>query len=75
MWDGSTSQISQQPLLQSIQIGSLKLCHFEVKALKLSCVKRYVATTMQHGSFYDKYFINGPSLTFCFTEIMFYHQN
>ncbi len=42
MWDGSTSKISQQTLIQSIQNGDLKLCHFEtkVKALKLCWVKR-----------------------------------
>ncbi len=42
MWDGSTSKISQQTLIQSIQNGGLKLCHFEtqVKALKLCWVKR-----------------------------------
>ncbi len=42
MWDGSISKISQQTLMQSIQNGGLKLCHFEtkIKALKLCWVKR-----------------------------------
>ncbi len=42
MWDGSTSKISQQTLIQSIQNGGLKLFHFKtkVKALKLCWVKR-----------------------------------
>ncbi len=29
MWDGSTSKISQQTLIQSIKNGGLKLGHFE----------------------------------------------
>ncbi len=42
MWDGSISKITQQTLIQSIQNGGLKLCHFETKveALKLCWVKR-----------------------------------
>ncbi len=41
IWDGNTSKIAQQTLIQSIQNGGLKLCHFEtkVRALKLSWVK------------------------------------
>ncbi len=37
MWDGSTSKISPQTLIQNILKGGLKLCHFEtkVKALNL----------------------------------------
>ncbi len=30
MWDGSTSKISQQTLMQGIQNIVLKLCHFEI---------------------------------------------
>ncbi len=39
MWYGSTST---KTLIQSINKGGFKLCHFEtkVKALKLSCAKR-----------------------------------
>ncbi len=42
MWDGSTSQILQQTLIQSIHNGGLKLCHFEikVKALNLCWLER-----------------------------------
>jgi exonuclease III len=42
IWDGKTSKIAQQTLIQEIAKGGLKLCHFEtkIKALKLSWVKR-----------------------------------
>ncbi len=42
IWDGSTSKIAQKTLIQQIDKGGLKLCHFEtkVKALNLSWVKR-----------------------------------
>ncbi len=42
LWDDSTSKISQHTLIQNIENGSLKLCHFEtkVKALRLSWLKR-----------------------------------
>ncbi len=37
IWECSTSNISQKTLIQQIDKGGLKLCHFEtkVKALKL----------------------------------------
>ncbi len=42
MWDGSTSKISQQTLIQGKEDGGSKLCHFptKVKSLKLPWVKR-----------------------------------
>jgi hypothetical protein len=42
MWDGSTTKIAQNSLIQSIPRGGLKLCHFETKvtALKMSWVNR-----------------------------------
>ncbi len=42
IWDGTTSKISQKTLIQQIDKGNLKLCHYEtkVKALKLSWIKR-----------------------------------
>ncbi len=45
IWDGSSSKISRKTLIQQIDKGGLKLCHFEtkVKALKLSWVKRLVS--------------------------------
>ena len=45
IWDGSTSKISQRTLIQQIDKGGLKLCHFEtkVKALKLTWIKRLVS--------------------------------
>ncbi len=42
MWEGSTSKITHKKLIQQIEKGGIKLCHFEmkVKALNLSRVKR-----------------------------------
>ncbi len=42
IWDGYTSKIAQKTLIQQIDKGCLKLCHFETKAktLKLSWAKR-----------------------------------
>ncbi len=42
IWDNSTSKIAQNTLIQKIQKGGLKLCHFPMKvhALKLSWIKR-----------------------------------
>ncbi len=42
IWDGSTSKIAQKTLIQQIENGGLKLCHFDtkVKTLQLSWVKR-----------------------------------
>ena len=47
IWDGSTSKISQKTLIQQIEKGGLKLCHFDskIKALKLSWVKRLITKT------------------------------
>ncbi len=41
MWDGSTLKCSQRTLIQSINNGGLKLCHFETKiqSLQLSWVE------------------------------------
>ncbi len=38
MWDDLTSKISQQTLIQGIEDGGLKLCHFptKVKSIKLA---------------------------------------
>ncbi len=38
IWDGHTSKIAQQTMMQPIQNGGLTLCHFEIKVnvLKLS---------------------------------------
>ncbi len=38
LWDDSTSTFSQHTLIQNIENGGLKVCHFEtkVKALRLS---------------------------------------
>ncbi len=38
MWEGKTPNISHNTLIQSIQNGGLKLCHFDVKvkAFKIS---------------------------------------
>ncbi len=45
IWDGSSSKISHKTLIQQIDKGGLKLCHFETKdkALKLSWVKKLVS--------------------------------
>jgi hypothetical protein len=45
IWDNSTAKISQKTLIQSIEKGGLKLCHFEtkVKALQVSWVKRLLS--------------------------------
>ncbi len=42
IWDGTTSKISQKTLIQQIDKGGLKLCHYEtkVKALQLSWIER-----------------------------------
>ncbi len=44
MWDGSTTKIALTTLIQNIENGGLKLCHFEtkVKAIQLSWVKRII---------------------------------
>ncbi len=41
MWDGPTSKISPQNLIEGIKYGGSKLCHFptKVKSLKLAWVK------------------------------------
>ncbi len=31
MWEGSTSTITQETLIQQIEKGGLELCHFEMK--------------------------------------------
>ncbi len=36
IWDGNTSEIAQQILIQAIQNGGLKLCHFETKVKALN---------------------------------------
>ncbi len=48
-WDGTTSKIPQKTLIQQIDKGGLKLCHYQtkVKALKLSGIKRL---TSEKGS-------------------------
>ncbi len=33
MWDGSTSKIPQQTLIQGIEDGGLKVCHFPTKVV------------------------------------------
>ncbi len=50
IWDGLTSKISQQALIQSIPKGGLKLCHLEakVKALNISGLKDYVFIMSQN---------------------------
>ncbi len=45
IWDSTTSKIAQKTLIQQIDKGGLKLCHYEtkVKALKLSSIKRLIS--------------------------------
>ncbi len=56
MWDGSTSKISQQTLIQGIEDGGLKLCHFlsKGKSLKLAWVKRLTLESNSTWKFYQK---------------------
>ncbi len=56
IWDGKTSKIAQQTLIQPIQNGGLKFCHFEtkVRALKLSWVKRLACKTPSNWKILQK---------------------
>ncbi len=58
IWESSTSKIAQKTLIQQIENGGLKLCHFEmtVKALKLSWVKRLTSDNESKGKILPKSF-------------------
>ncbi len=64
IWDGSTSKIVQQTMIQPIQNGGLKLCHFEtkVKALTLSWVKRLTCKAPSNWKILPKAFYNCQNL-------------
>jgi hypothetical protein len=69
MWDGSTSKISQRTLIQSINNGGLKLCHFETKvnALKLSWIRRFYGDVDSTWTILPKYFYNCGNLQLLFS--------
>ncbi len=64
IWDNSTSKISFKTLIQQIENGSLKLCHFEtkVKALKLSWVKRLYSENNSTWKILPKIFFHCQNL-------------
>jgi len=53
IWNGSTSKIAQNTLIQQIDKGGLKLCHFEtkIKALKITWVKRLISDSSHKWKF------------------------
>ncbi len=57
IWDGKTSKIAQSTLIQSIEHGGLKLCHFDTKSktLKLSLVKRLINPTHANWKLLPKF--------------------
>ncbi len=65
IWNGKTSKIAQSILIQSIEHGGLKLCHFETKSkvLKLSCVN----PTHANWKLLTKYFYNCNNLNMFFS--------
>ncbi len=50
LWDDSTSKISLHTLIQNIENGGLKLCHFQtkVKALRLSWLKHLTSESQSN---------------------------
>ncbi len=69
IWEGKTSKIAQSTLIQSIEHGGLKLCHFETKskALKLSWVKRLINPTHANWKILPKSFYNCNNLNTFFS--------
>ncbi len=70
IWDGQTSKIAQSTLIQSIEHGGLKLCHFEIKskAQKLYWVKRLINPTHANWKLLPKSFYKWqyvPMTYFC----------
>ncbi len=65
IWDGSTSNIAQQTIIQPIKNCDLKLYHFEtkVKALKLSWVKKLTCKAPSNWKFLPKPFYNCQNLS------------
>ena len=70
IWDGSTAKIAQKSLIQSIEKGGLKLCHFGTKvvALQLSWVKRLVNNTNSTWKVLPKYFYKTKDLEMYFSS-------
>ncbi len=58
IWEGSTSKITQKIIIQQIEKGGLKLCHFEmkVKALKLSWVTKLTSDNESTWKIQPKFF-------------------
>ncbi len=59
IWEGKTANIAQNMLIQNIERGGLKLCHFptKFKALKLCWVKRLCDKTDAHWKILPKSFL------------------
>jgi exonuclease III len=64
IWKGKQAKIAQKTLIQNIDNGGLKLCHFETKvsSLMLSWVKRLTTSFPQKWTLLPKKFYSCPNL-------------
>ncbi len=63
-WNGTASNIFQKTLIQQIDMGGLKICHYEtkVKTLKLSWIKRLTSEKDYTWKTLPKYFYTCENL-------------
>ncbi len=77
MLDNSTSKIAQKILIQKIENGGLKLCHFEtkVKSLQLSWTKHLIDEMESTWKILPKLFYSCTDLNKCFSTNIYKPNN